>query len=49
VREGDVVIVEPWEYSSEEKGDVIYKYNKTQVLHLRKKGYLKKLDEFQEF
>ncbi len=49
VREGDIVIVEPWEHTADEKGDVTYKYNKTQVLHLRKKGYLTQLDEFQEF
>lgn len=49
VREGDVVIVEPWEFSGEEKGDIIYKYTKSQVEFLKRKGYLKKLEEFEEF
>ncbi|MBD3259674.1 translation initiation factor eIF-1A [Candidatus Woesearchaeota archaeon] len=49
VREGDIVIVDPWEHSADDKGDVIFKYNKTQVGWLQRKGYLRKLDEFQEF
>ena len=49
VRENDIVIVEPWEYSGDEKGDVIYKYTPTQMYFLRKKGYLKELDNFDEF
>jgi len=49
VREGDIVIVEPWEYSGDEKGDIIYKYTPTQTVFLKKKGYLKQLDEFSEF
>ena len=49
VREGDIVIVEPWEYGGDEKGDIIYKYSKTQIFFLKKKGYLKKLEEIDEF
>ena len=49
VRESDVVIIEPWEYSGDEKGDVIYKYSPTQVAFLRRKGYLKEMDKFEEF
>ena len=49
VREGDIVIVEPWEYGGDEKGDVIYKYRPIQVQFLRTKGYLRKLEEIDEF
>ena len=49
VREGDIVIVEPWEFSGEGKGDILYKYTNTQVVFLKKKGYLKKLEEFDAF
>jgi translation initiation factor 1A len=46
LREGDIVIVKPWEYDNE-KGDVLYKYNPSQVHWLKKKGHLKKIqDEF---
>jgi translation initiation factor 1A len=49
VREGDLLLVEPWELSGDEKGDIIFKYRHTQVSYLRKKGVLKSLDEFEEF
>ncbi len=49
VRENDIIIVEPWEYSGDEKGDVIYKYTPTQVVYLKNKGYLKKIEEMDEF
>lgn len=49
VRQGDVVLVEPWEFGGDEKGDVIYKYRKNQVDWLKKKGYLDELDDFSEF
>ena len=49
VREGDIIIVEPWEFSGDEKGDVVYKYSKSQIEYLRRKGYLNKLDEFEDF
>jgi translation initiation factor 1A len=49
VRESDIVIVEPWEYSGDEKGDILYKYTPTQVNFLKKRGYLKQLEEFDEF
>jgi len=49
VREGDLLLVEPWEHSGDEKGDIIFKYRPTQVDYLRKKGVLTSLDEFEEF
>ncbi|MEK6942526.1 MAG: translation initiation factor eIF-1A [Nanoarchaeota archaeon] len=49
VRERDIVIIEPWEYSGDAKGDVIYKYTPTQLSFMKKKGYLKQLDDFEEF
>ena len=49
VREGDIVLVQPWEFGGDEKGDIIFKYRASQVSFLKRKGYLKKLDEFEEF
>ena len=49
VRENDVVLVEPWEFGGDEKGDIIFKYRHTQVKWLKNKGYLKQLDELDEF
>ncbi len=49
VREGDIVLVEPWEYEGDAKGDVIFKYKPVQVKWLRKNGHLDKLDDLSEF
>jgi translation initiation factor 1A len=49
VREGDLVLVEPWELSGDEKGDIIFKYRKIQVDFLQRKGYLQNLQDFDEF
>ena len=49
VRENDIVIVEPWEYSGDKKGDLLYKYTNTQVVWLKNRGYLKKLEDTEEF
>ncbi len=38
VREGDVGIIEPWELGGETKGDIVYKYTKSQVQFLKRKG-----------
>tara|TARA_Y100000310_G_C20669399_1_gene809393 strand:- start:1686 stop:2003 length:318 start_codon:yes stop_codon:yes gene_type:complete len=46
VREGNVVIVEPWELGGDKSGDVVYKYrSKAEVNFLKKKGYLKNIEE----
>ena len=49
VREGDLVLVEPWEFGGDEKGDIIYKYRNLQVDWLKKNGYLDKLQELDDF
>jgi translation initiation factor 1A len=49
VREGNIVLVEPWEFEGDKKGDVLYRYNPTQVEWLKKKGFLKQISEFDEF
>lgn len=45
LREGDVVIVEPWVFQKEEKGDVVFKYSLAAIEWLRRKGYLKTSEE----
>jgi len=49
VRERDIIIVEPWEFGGDEKGDVVFKYRINQVEFLRKKGHLKSFDQIEEF
>ena len=41
VRQGDVVLVEPWELGGDERGDILIKYSQAQVDFLRRKGFMK--------
>ncbi len=49
VRDGDILLIEPWELSGNEKGDVVFKYRPLQVDVLRKRGVLKQLETSNEF
>ncbi len=49
IREGDLVLVQPWENGGDEKGDLIFKYRPSQVDWLKRKGHLKQLEEIEEF
>lgn len=40
IREGDVVLVSPWDFQSDSRGDVFWRYTRGQADLLRKKGYL---------
>jgi translation initiation factor 1A len=40
VREGDIVIVRPWEVQGDKKGDVVWRYTKPQVARLIRQGLL---------
>ncbi|MBU1135926.1 MAG: translation initiation factor eIF-1A [Nanoarchaeota archaeon] len=44
LREGDIVILEPWEFD-DGKGDVLFKYHLNQINMLRKRGMLKGLED----
>ncbi len=41
VRRGDIVLVSPWDFQSEERGDIIWRYRRNQAEWLRRNGYLK--------
>ncbi len=38
MRVGDLVIVQPWSVQSEERGDIVYRYTRTQVDWLLRRG-----------
>jgi translation initiation factor 1A len=44
VREGDVVLISPWDFQADEKGDIIFRYTQNQAHWLRQNDYLK-IDE----
>ena len=40
VREGDIVLVSPWDFQSDKRGDIFWRYRKNQSDRLRGHGYL---------
>mgnify|MGYP000660358576 CR=1 FL=1 len=40
IRVGDVVLVSPWEFQSDKRGDIFWRYTRSQAEWLRKNGYL---------
>lgn len=42
LRPKDIVLIEPWEFDKE-KADVVFKYNSSQIIQLRKRGLLDSL------
>ena len=40
IRVGDVVLVSPWDFQSDKRGDIIWRYTNAQAEMLRKKGLL---------
>lgn len=47
IRPRDTVIVKPWEFDGDKRGDLIFKYTPTQIEWLKRKGFIKEvLSEF---
>ena len=40
LKEGDVVLVAPWEFQYDEKGDIIWRYEKNEIKELKERGLL---------
>jgi translation initiation factor 1A len=40
IRDGDIVLVSPWDFQSDTRGDIFWRYRKNQIEQLRLKGYL---------
>ncbi len=43
IKEGDIVLIQPWEVQSHERGDILWRYSPQQAEWLERKGYLKGL------
>jgi len=41
IRRGDIVLVSPWDFQFEKRGDIIWRYRRNQLEWLRSEGYLK--------
>ncbi len=41
IRLRDIVLVSPWDFQSDKRGDIIWRYKRNQAEWLRRNGYLK--------
>ncbi|MCW3978785.1 MAG: translation initiation factor eIF-1A [Candidatus Bathyarchaeota archaeon] len=41
IREGDIVLVSPWDFQGDERGEIFWRYTASQVDQLRREGVLK--------
>jgi translation initiation factor 1A len=40
IREGDIVLVSPWDFQRDKRGDIIWRYTRAQAEMLRRRGTL---------
>ena len=40
IREGDIVLVSPWDFQRDKRGDLIWRYTKAQAEQLRREGHI---------
>jgi translation initiation factor 1A len=40
IKEGDIVLVSPWDFQSDKRGDVFWRYTKSQAEWLRRNNYI---------
>jgi translation initiation factor 1A len=43
IRPGDTVIVRPWEFEGDKRGDILFKYTPATIEWLKKRGFLKEV------
>ena len=45
LKEGNIVLLEPWEVQTKERGDILWRYSVQQADWLRKHGHLEGIEE----
>ncbi|MFH1055961.1 MAG: translation initiation factor eIF-1A [Candidatus Altiarchaeota archaeon] len=45
IKEGNIVMIEPWEVQTKERGDLLWRYTNQQADWLRRHGHLKSLED----
>jgi translation initiation factor 1A len=45
IRPGDTVIVKPWEFDGDKRGDIVFKYTPAAIDWLKKRGFIKEMKE----
>ena len=49
IRLNDVVIVSPWDFQRDKRGDITYRYRRNQTAWLKDNGYLEELEVARRF
>jgi translation initiation factor 1A len=49
VRLNDIVIVSPWDFQRDKRGDITYRYRRNQTAWLKDNGYLEEMDISRRF
>ncbi len=44
IRPGDLVLLKPWIVQSDERADIVWRYQRTEANWLKRKGFIKNLD-----
>ena len=44
IRVNDIVVVSPWDFQSEKRGDITHRYRRNQADWLKNNGYLKEIE-----
>jgi translation initiation factor 1A len=45
IKEGNIVLIEPWEVQTKERGDILWRYTQQQADWLRRKGHLEGIED----
>jgi translation initiation factor 1A len=45
IKEGNIVLIEPWQVQAHERGDIMWRYTNQQADWLEKRGFLKGLEQ----
>ena len=45
IRPGNIVLIQPWEYEGDKKGDIMFTYTPSHIDWLQRKGFLKGMSE----
>lgn len=40
IKDGDIVLIEPWSIEGDKKGDIIWRYSKLHAIWLKKNGHM---------
>ena len=49
IRLNDIVIVSPWDFQRDKRGDIVYRYRRNQTAWLRDNGYLEEIEVSRRF